>query len=166
MAHKHLEDQRAYQREYNRRKRLEDPDWAKARDAKDRARNKEKRMEAFRAYLVKNPEKRELYRQREKTPEAKAKKRERHLKRKFGITHQQFEAILFEQDGKCAICKVPQALVKRFRVDHNHVTNEVRGLLCQNCNSMLGQSGDSVSTLAEAIKYLTERGSYGKGGVN
>lgn len=64
-----------------------------------------------------------------------------------------------EQNGSCAICgKASNALC----VDHNHTTNEVRGLLCQKDNKLLGFARESIINLARSIKYLAENGSYTK----
>jgi len=46
-------------------------------------------------------------------------------------------------------------------IDHNHHTNQVRGLLCKQCNRALGLFGDSINTIENALNYLKERGSYG-----
>lgn len=63
------------------------------------------------------------------------KVRNRLLKKKYGITSEQYEEMLKAQDFKCAICKAPQEQYKsRFAVDHSHVSNKVRGLLCIICN--------------------------------
>lgn len=89
---------------------------------------------------------------------------ENSLKRKFGLTLKEYDKLAEKQDYKCAICnttEVGMPNMGRFVVDHNHDTNEVRGLLCNNCNTMLGFAGDSINTLLEGVKYLQERGSYG-----
>lgn len=75
------------------------------------------------------------------------------LKRKFGITRERYEAILDEQGGVCAICKVAPT-TKRLAVDHDHQTGEVRGLLCLSCNMGLGYFKDSKNRLVNAIHYL------------
>jgi hypothetical protein len=64
--------------------------------------------------------------------------------------------ILRAQDGKCAICRTDRPGGKRtyFHVDHDHVTNKVRGLLCSTCNTGMGKLGDSVSTVWRAVRYL------------
>ena len=67
----------------------------------------------------------------------------------------QYDEILFSQNGCCAICGIHITDSKqKFRVDHNHETLEVRGLLCQHCNSGLGFFKDSPTRLAMAIEYL------------
>lgn len=91
------------------------------------------------------------YRQR---PKSLRRDRERGL-RAYGLTLDTFNALLDSQDGRCAICKSEDPGGKGcFHVDHCHVTDEIRGLLCHNCNLMLGQSKDNVQTLRNAIRYL------------
>src|SRR5574341_847409 len=76
-----------------------------------------------------------------------------HLKADHGLTIEQFNLLVAAQGGKCAICGVTPS--KRLVVDHDHSTRKVRGLLCDNCNLMLGQARDSRSVLAAAISYLS-----------
>jgi hypothetical protein len=60
-----------------------------------------------------------------------------------------------KQGGLCIICKTHNAEV----VDHCHSTGVVRGILCKQCNSLLGYAYDNTSILKEAIVYLElERG--------
>ena len=74
------------------------------------------------------------------------------LKRKFGITFEQFELLVILQNGLCAICR--KKLDKHLAVDHDHKTGEIRGLLCTNCNVGLGHFRDSGELLQRAIDYL------------
>jgi hypothetical protein len=77
------------------------------------------------------------------------------LKFHFGITLEDYNIMLFEQDGCCAICKTHHTELKRnLYVDHNHTTGEVRGLLCNNCNAGLGMYKDDITRLTNAINYL------------
>lgn len=78
--------------------------------------------------------------------------RERHLIRKYGVTLTDYQEMYHSQSGCCAICRKQQE--RAFDVDHNHATGEVRGLLCTNCNRMLGHAGDSASNLRAAAYYL------------
>ena len=57
---------------------------------------------------------------------------------------------------KCEICGNTKKLV----YGHNHKTKEFRGVLCSTCNVGIGNLGDSVINLKNAIKYLESRGSY------
>jgi hypothetical protein len=77
------------------------------------------------------------------------------LKNGYGITLADYNKMFEIQGGCCMICKRHQSVLKRpLAVDHCHVTNKIRGLLCANCNPMLGFAKDSVETLQAAIKYL------------
>lgn len=61
-----------------------------------------------------------------------------YLKKRYGVTAEQFERMVNEQGGACAICgTIPTR--RRLDVDHNHETGQVRGLLCMQCNTALGQ---------------------------
>ena len=82
--------------------------------------------------------------------------RSQYLKRNYGLTFEEFEAMLSDQDNCCAICKSTKPLGrhKRFNVDHHNKTGNVRGLLCSNCNTALGLVDDNIHTLKSMIKYL------------
>ena len=87
-------------------------------------------------------------------PERKAADRVGHLKRKFGLTPEQYEEMVAAQHGGCAICgRVPEA-GKTFHVDHDHESGAVRGLLCQPCNHALGLFQESSTVLGRACRYL------------
>jgi hypothetical protein len=70
--------------------------------------------------------------------------------------------LLAEQGGVCAICKTPieTMLARHVHIDHCHASNLVRGVLCRDCNLMLGFAKDSVATLRNAIDYLTTTGVF------
>jgi hypothetical protein len=90
-------------------------------------------------------------------PEVKRKNKKYSLKQKFGITPKQYNEMFIKQNGCCAICKKPQIEFKlALAVDHDHKTNEIRGLLCGNCNRLLGYSKDNEKTLLNAIQYLNK----------
>lgn len=77
------------------------------------------------------------------------------LKRYYGMTLEDYNAMLSRQSGRCAACgKAPPVGGKRLYVDHDHATGNVRGLLCQHCNSAIGFAGDDVSVLRSLISYL------------
>jgi|SRR6185312_1803343 len=84
-----------------------------------------------------------------------------HLRRKYGITLDQYNELLVLQGGVCGICKgLPVGKTKngkpssRYDVDHDHATGKVRGLLCHSCNVMLGQARDRIDVLNAAILWL------------
>jgi hypothetical protein len=87
------------------------------------------------------------------------------LRKKFGIGEEDYERMLKEQNGCCAICKSPTPKgrkrgsggeVKNFYVDHCHETGKVRGLLCNHCNRGLGLLGDDLDNLKLAVEYLSK----------
>lgn len=86
----------------------------------------------------------------------KKSNRATHLKKKYGLDPDLYDAMLFAQDGCCAICRKPSAECRRrLDVDHNHTTNKVRGLLCEDCNKMVGLAHEQTEILTRAAEYLT-----------
>jgi hypothetical protein len=81
--------------------------------------------------------------------------RNKDLLRKYGISHQDYLDMLNKQDGKCAVCGLPetQNIHGKLCVDHNHETGKVRGLLCNPCNKALGLAMDSAEILYNLYKY-------------
>lgn len=75
----------------------------------------------------------------------------------YNITRKEYDLLLQKQNSKCAICQRERdTMKKRLAVDHDHKTGKVRGLLCNNCNSALGNFRDSIQILRTAVKYLKE----------
>lgn len=102
---------------------------------------------------------RESYNERRKDPEwyrlEQQKERDRHLRRTFGITSEDFNQMLDKQSGSCAICLITECKSGvAFAVDHCHTTGAIRGLLCRDCNTSLGKFNDNIETLERAILYL------------
>lgn len=60
---------------------------------------------------------------------------------------------------KCLSFKLWEDFPKKLYIDHCHTTGTVRGLICQQCNTLLGMAKDSIPTLENAIVYL--RKEYG-----
>lgn len=87
---------------------------------------------------------------KDRTPEHN---RRYNLKRCYGITPEEYDKILREQGGTCAICHGTES-VGRLAVDHCHLTGKVRGLLCTNCNQAIGKLKDDAQLLRNAINYL------------
>lgn len=77
------------------------------------------------------------------------------LKRDYGMTVADVEAMLAKQEGKCAICGDGIDMHTK-RVDHSHVTGYVRGLLCNGCNAGIGMLKDSIEVLCRAVIYLNQ----------
>ena len=73
-----------------------------------------------------------------------------HLRRTFGLTVDERDALFAAQGGLCAICRVRP--IKH--IDHDHPTGKVRGGLCGPCNMGLGQFEDNPVRLRAAARYL------------
>lgn len=79
------------------------------------------------------------------------------LKRRYGITSEDYARMLAEQEHRCAICGIDQCKTGRnFAVDHCHKTGKIRGLLCANCNVGIGGLQDSIAVVSLALAYLEE----------
>jgi hypothetical protein len=79
----------------------------------------------------------------------------RKREREYGLTHDQYLALLEAQDGTCAICG-NDSQQRALAVDHDHETGAIRGLLCDRCNPMLGYARDNTEVLQAAIEYLKQ----------
>ncbi len=84
---------------------------------------------------------------------------DKHVSRKFGLSADKYNDMVNLQKSLCAICGRPEKRIledkpKRLSVDHCHATGKVRGLLCNQCNSLLGMAEDNPQILANAIAYL------------
>lgn len=78
---------------------------------------------------------------------------------KFGIVPDEYDKLLAEQGGVCALCSGTEPIQGRMlAVDHCHATGRNRGLLCSNCNMGLGKFKDDPALLDRAANYLREYG--------
>lgn len=85
-------------------------------------------------------------------------KREANMKywrlKRYGLSDEEYQKLRVDQKV-CSICNRPSE--RTLHVDHNHLTDKVRGLLCFKCNAMLGLAEDNCDTLFAAIKYLNNK---------
>lgn len=103
-----------------------------------------------------NVAKRKIYRAKNKEKLAQYEFA-RGLRRNYGITVEQYDTMYNNQKGCCAMCGKHQTEFKRrLHVDHNHVTGEVRSLLCTRCNPLIGYAKEDVENLQKAIEYLNK----------
>ena len=80
-----------------------------------------------------------------------------HVKSTFGLTLEQYTAMLAEQGGVCKVCGSPPKAVgvkRNLHVDHDHATGKVRGLLCHSCNVSIGLCKDDPVRLEKLAAYL------------
>ena len=93
------------------------------------------------------------------TENGKRVRRNNNLRSKYDITLEQYEQMFEDQIGLCDICGNPETAKNRYgkrtlSVDHNHKTKEVRSLLCDSCNRMIGHAKENPDTLRTAATYL------------
>jgi hypothetical protein len=161
---------------YDKARRLADPEGWKAEytaryralTPEQRARRRERRAAWQRANPEKTREYQRRYRQKVGSRNAKAwrernpeKVRDIYMRYHFGITQTAYDEMLAAQGGVCAICRRPETYrlpktqaISRLVVDHDHETDEVRGLLCRACNSAIGHFQDDEERLLSAVEYL------------
>lgn len=87
---------------------------------------------------------------------ARRKRQASRLLKTYGISFEQYEKMIWDQDGLCAICAEPHSSGQgeRLHVDHDHETGAVRALLCHSCNIGLGCFKDDTDRMMRAIAYL------------
>ena len=89
-------------------------------------------------------------------PENKVARKAYDLNEKYGLSIKEYDEMLIESCGKCALCSKPfDNYIKEPAIDHSHITGKVRGLLHAKCNKALGLFNEDLPTLLNAIKYLT-----------
>jgi hypothetical protein len=115
----------------------------------------EETREYNRSYQEKNfeelKEKKKVYRSNN-SDSIKYRARSWRLKCRYGITVEEYNGMVDEQSGLCAICSICPS--SPLVIDHCHSTGEVRGLLCILCNQAIGMLKDDPEILQSAIEYL------------
>ena len=117
--------------------------------------NREKKLKYVREYKLKNPDIYKKYLEKHGYEKYASMQRKSYLKRTYNVTLEEYEKKLKQQNNCCAICSKNIAFLgSKLAVDHNHTTNQNRGLLCINCNTALGGFKDNIKLLQKAINYL------------
>jgi len=75
------------------------------------------------------------------------------LRGKYKIDIYDYVCMHENQNGKCKICQKKESILC---IDHCHLTNKIRGLLCRHCNLILGKWNDNIEIFESAIKYLKD----------
>ena len=89
--------------------------------------------------------------------------RRKYLWTRYRLTEEEYDTLFADQSGVCAICKMAQSYGRALAVDHDHACcpgksscgSCIRGLLCNNCNTVLGHLRDDVDLMRKAVDYLT-----------
>lgn len=136
--------------------------------------HKEEMREYGRQYYTKNREQ-ELLKQKQYRNEnreyVRRQSKSTDLKRRFGLSIEEYDRMFKEQNGVCAICKQPEIVVSKtnnklrdLAVDHDPETGKVRSLLCQRHNTALGQFYDDPELLEEGATYIRRHKGFDNGG--
>jgi len=112
-------------------------------------------IERVRRWQQDNPDRhKETQRRVRLKPGFARRMRASHLKCKYGITLDDYEAMLLAQGGGCAICHAGEPPGQSLHVDQDHHTGGVRGLLCFTCNAGIGMFDHDIDVLSAAVDYL------------
>jgi hypothetical protein len=118
--------------------------------------NPQATIDRVRRWQAENPERvKASRRRRRQDSEVKQRDRAGHLRRKFGITTEQYDTMLAAQQGGCAICGRTPRTGSSLHVDHDHATGAVRALLCFSCNAAIGHLRDEAERVERVLRYLT-----------
>ena len=137
LRHRNKEQIKKYNKEY----RLKNKEHSLAYQKEYYKKNKKQIDETNKEYYEKNKGKTIEY------------QRKLALKTRYNLTLEKLDEMLIGQNHKCLICDKSLMETRRC-VDHNHKTGKIRGILCIECNSVLGMSHDNVDILKKAIDYL------------
>lgn len=115
--------------------------------------NSERVLKNRRKWILINPDavKRNSTNWRKNNPQ---KVRSSILKARYNLSLADYQELLLQQGGVCAICHRVPNTNKNLVVDHDHITNQIRGLLCNSCNLALGLLKDNKETIKSALNYL------------
>ena len=90
-----------------------------------------------------------------------AKRRNSILKVKYGITLDQYNVMLREQNYRCKVCNEVETRksntggIRCLAVDHCHTTGKVRSLLCADCNAALGLLKEDRDRIQKLLEYIS-----------
>lgn len=134
--------------EQRERKRAKTREWL--------ANNKERRKATLKKWNEKNGDYYRRWREQHKA-RLSAEKRRWKIEKRYGITVEQYDAMIAAQGGRCFICKeIPNGPGNhnKLHLDHCHVTGKPRAMICSRCNLTIGMSGENVERLRAIIEYL------------
>lgn len=135
--------QRKRLREYTKKKRQENPEWKKLcyqRHTEWARKNRE--------HINKKQ------RERNKNPEYKLNAKKRILKNKYGITYEEYQSKIQNNNGCCPICC--QIIGDKAATDHNHNNGKVRDIICRSCNLWIGFIEKNRNLIQPMLNYLNK----------
>jgi hypothetical protein len=163
------EKERAYQRKRRQEQKTKDTKaaWRKKYPEKEKAARKryhtrhiEKERARQRAYYARNKEDKakrnhEYYaRKKLENPNYNNSRKEKNAGRSIKLRKAEYDRMLHEQGGVCAICQNQPRKDRRLCIDHDHSTGAIRSLLCVKCNAAIGLFNENTDLMSKAIEYL------------
>lgn len=150
---------KTYARLWRREAKKENPELFTRKSKTYYRNNQDKVLAASKRWRDEHPEETRVYKQKWRT-QNKTVEFNTHLVYSYGITLDKYNQMVWDQDNLCAICANPPPTAPynrtKLRVDHIQVSGKmvVRGLLCDECNTALGEFRDSIHYLLRAIMYV------------
>ncbi len=154
MPYKNPTKRKRYVRDWKRRKQ------AGVATRTTPVRTPEQRVERTRiqkrAWAKANPNKVKANRDRQNARSVDDK-RDHNLRKRYGITLVQWNALIEAQRGLCPVCNEPLDMnrTRAIHTEHDHTTKVIRGITHAPCNTALGRLGDDVAGLTRALVYVS-----------
>lgn len=127
----------------------------------DQARDKNIKRQANKNWWARQSQDKKLAYEQRRDKNLKRLASRKHSLEGFGLTIDQYDALVLRQDNLCACCGMAETalsntgdFIKRLAVDHDHKTGQIRSLLCQACNQMIGHAKEDVTRMQKGIEYL------------
>lgn len=146
-----------YRNAYNKDWRLRHPEKVKEYDRQKYLKNPEKTHKRIKKWKKQNPEKVKISSEKYYKNSTPEKRKNTALLRKYGISFKEREQMVQNQNNTCAICGTlfdENKQCKKSCIDHDHITDKTRGILCNNCNLALGLIDDNINTAKNIVCYL------------
>jgi hypothetical protein len=130
----------------------------KQQEQQKRKKNKEYQQKYYKKNKHKKNRQVKEYRRKHQTWYAREQLKK--TAKKYGLTLEEYDQILEDQNGVCAICGKPETELNRYgsinrlSIDHDHDTDKIRGLLCRRCNRVLGSIETNIELIPQMIAYL------------
>jgi hypothetical protein len=133
-------------------------EWRAANLEKARATCRKSHAKYKDVYKVKYAPRQKAYRERYMATLSPEQKKDRTLRRKYGIGLDDYNRMWNEQRGCCPVCEQPFSDVRPPHVDHDHATKVVRAILCQHCNQAAGMVFEVPAVAERLAAYLRKHG--------
>jgi|ERR1035437_4221646 hypothetical protein len=153
MAYINKEDKKEYQRKYQSTAEYKERRKEYLKEYNSRIGIKDKLKEYQRIWQSEHKEQAKEYYSR---PEVRERHKDTCLQRRYGINIEQHRQMFADQGGRCAICGEKFINNKDAHTDHNHITHQVRQLLCRKHNILVSNCDEDIQILYKTIDYLNK----------